>query len=125
MRTRSVAALFRITPDRHDKPSAYLLGRSIEDAAAAVGDAGAMACATRAAGSVPSRQRLAAVGVLRAAEPTMSPVERIAVVDAAARWLDEDSDGDLALALLRAAGDSEAVAMQAYVELVSARVETR
>lgn len=79
----------------------------------------------RAAGSVPSRQRLAAIGVLRAAEPSLSPVERIAVVDAAARRLDEDRDGDLALALLRAACASEATATQAYVELVSTREETR
>src|SRR5690242_3563174 len=43
---RDWVSAFRITPDRYDKPTAYLLGRSIEDAAAAVGDAGAMACVT-------------------------------------------------------------------------------
>ena len=106
---RDWLSAFRITPDRYDKPGAYLLGRSIEDAAAAVGDAGAMACATRAAGPVPSRRRLTAVDVLRAAEPTMSPVERIAFVDAAAGWLDEDGEGDLALALRRA-GDCSVAA---------------
>ena len=71
-------------------------------------------------GPVPSRRRLTAVDVLLAAEPTMSPVERIAFVDAAAGWLDEDGEGDLALALRRAACASEAVAMQAHVELLSA-----
>ncbi len=117
---RDWVSAFRVTPDRLDKPSTYLLGRSIEDAAAAIGETGAMACVMHAAGTVPSRQRLAAAGVLRVAEPAMSPVERIAVVDAAARWLDEDSDGELALALLRAACSSEVVATQAYVELLSA-----
>ena len=116
---RDWVAAFRVTPDRRDRPRTYLLGRSIEDATAAVGETGAMTCAIRAAGAVPTRQRLAAAGVLRVTEPTMSTVQRIAVVDAAARWLDEDSDGELALALLRAACSSDVVATQAYVELVS------
>ena len=113
-------SVFRVAPDRGDRPSTALLGRSIEDAVAALGETGAMACASRAAGAVPSRQRLAAVGVLRVADPSLSPVERIAVVDAAARWLDEDSGGELAFALLRAACSSEVVATQAYVELLAA-----
>lgn len=58
--------------------------------------------------------------MLRVADPSLSPVERIAVVDAAARWLDEDSGGELAFALLRAACSSEVVATQAYVELLAA-----
>ncbi len=110
---------FRFAPDRLDAPSNRLLGRAIEDAAAALGEPGALACATRAGGSVPSQQRLAAVGVLRTVEPAMSPVERIAVVDAAARWIQEDAGDELAFALLRAACSSEMNASQAYVELIS------
>lgn len=109
---------FRFAPDRVDVPSTYMLGRAIEDAAAALGELGALACATRAGGSVSPQQRLAALGVLRT-EPTMSPVERIAVVDAAARWLEEDAGDELAYALLRAACSSEVNASQAYVELIS------
>jgi hypothetical protein len=112
-------SVFRVTPDRGDRPSTALLGRSIEDAAQALGETSAMACASRSAGGVPSRQRLAAVGILRVADPSMSPVERIAVVDAAARWLGEESGGELAFALLRAACSSEVVATQAYVELLA------
>lgn len=110
---------FRFAPDRLDVPSNRLLGRAIEDAAAALGELGALACANRAGGSVPSEQRLAAVGVLRTVEPAMSPVARIAVVDAAARWMEEDAGDELAFALLRAACSSEVNASQAYVELIS------
>ena len=49
-------SVFRVAPDRGDRPSTALLGRSIEDAVAALGETGAMACASRAAGAVPSRQ---------------------------------------------------------------------
>jgi hypothetical protein len=110
---------FRFAPDRSDVPSTRLLGRAIEDAAAALGELGALACATRAGGSVAPEQRLAAVGVLRTVEPAMSPVARIAVVDAAARWMEEDAGDELAFALLRAACSSEVNASQAYVELIS------
>lgn len=110
---------FRLAPDRYDFPSTSLLGRAIEDAAAAVGDLGARACATRAAGSVPAERRIAAVGVLRTVEPAMSAVERIAVVDGAARWMEEDAGNELAYALLRAVCSSDGNAIKTYVELIS------
>ena len=116
---------FRFAPDRYDVPSTYMLGRAIEDAAAALGERGALSCATRAGGSVAPEQRLAAVGVLRTTEPAMSPVERIAVVDAAARWMEEDAGDELAFALLRAACTSEVNASRAYVELISPAPGTR
>jgi hypothetical protein len=116
---RDWVSAFRFPPDRADKPSTYMLSRSIEDAAAAVGEPGALACATRALGSVPLEQRLAAAGVLSINEGVMSPVERIAVVDAAAWWIGQDSGEELALALLQAACSSEVTASQAYVELLS------
>ena len=47
-------------------------------------------------------QRLAAVTVLRERESQISPIQRIAVVDAAARWLGEDAGEELARALLEA-----------------------
>jgi len=34
------ASAFRVTPHRQDKPSTYLLGRSMEDAAARLADLG-------------------------------------------------------------------------------------
>jgi site-specific recombinase XerD len=46
--------------------------------------------------------RLAAVAVLREREQRISAVQRIAVVDAAARWLAEDAGEELARALLEA-----------------------
>lgn len=116
---RDWVSAFRLPPDRADKPSTYMLSRSIEDAAAAIGEPGALACSTRALGSVPVEQRLAAAGVLSINEAVMSPVERIAVVDAAAWWIGEDSGDELAYALLRAACSSEVTATQAYMELLS------
>jgi hypothetical protein len=109
----------RPASDRAEKPSWPLLGRSLESVAVALGEPAALACAARLSGSVPQEQRIAAVGVLRASEPALSPVERIAVVDAAARWLEEDAGDELALALLRAACSSPVNANRVYVELLT------
>ena len=46
-------------------------------------------------------------------------MQRIAVVDAAARWMEEDAGDERAFALLRAACLSELAASQAYVELLA------
>lgn len=110
---------FRMVPDRAELPSTFTLSRALEDVAAALGDPAALACATRAAGSVPAGQRLAAVDVLRVEEPSLSPVQRVAVVDAAARWLDEDAGDELAYALLGAVCLSDAVTTRTYLALIA------
>ena len=63
-------------------------------------------------------QRLAAVTVLRERERRISPVQRIAVVDAAARWLAEDAGEELARALLEAVCTETATANFAYLALI-------
>lgn len=116
------AELFRLAPDQGDEPSAYALSQALEDVAAGLEELGALACASRAAGSVPVEQRLAAVQVLREREPALSARQRIAVVDAAARWMDEESAGEeLAYALLGAVCSSETITNHAYLTLLSPR----
>lgn len=110
---------FRMTPDRGEPPSTFTLSRALEDVAAAVGDPGAMACATQAAGSVTREQRMAAVAVLRAEEPSLSPVQRIAAIDSAARWMDEEAGDEMAYALLGAVCLSDTVATCTYLALIS------
>lgn len=79
------------------------LAWTLENGAAAVGNAEAMRC-PRGQPEAPSpAQRLAAVAVLREREFGITPVQGIAVVDAAARWLAEDNGEELAQALLQAA----------------------
>ncbi len=95
------------------------LVRALEDGAAVLGEAGALRCATRVAGSVSVGQRVAAVGLLAEREPDLSALERVAVVDAAARWLDEEAGDELAFALLGAACSSEVVATAAYLALLA------
>jgi hypothetical protein len=110
---------FRMAPDQGQEPSTFTLSRALEDVAAAMGDPAALVCATRAGGSVPTERRLAAVEVLRADEPSLSMVQRVAVVDAAARWLDEDAGDELAFALLGAVCVSAAVTMRTYLALIA------
>lgn len=64
-------------------------------------------------------RRLAAVDVLREYESTLTPVQRVAVVDSAARWLDEDAGDELAYALLGAVCLSDAVTSRAYLALIT------
>lgn len=113
------ATAFRLVPDHAEVPSTYALGRAMEDVAAALGDPGALACASRSGGSVSTERRLAAVGVLREHEPSLTPVQRVAVVDSAARWLDEDAGDELAYALLGAVCLSDAVTTRAYLALIA------
>jgi hypothetical protein len=58
------------------------------------------------------------VEVLRERERRMTPVQRIAVVDAAARWLAEDAGEDLAEALLQAVCSDTATANFVYLALI-------
>ena len=100
-------------------PADHSLARGIEAVAAVAGELGALHCAARDLRGVGQQQRMNAAGVLRDREPRLSPVQRIAVIDAAARWMEEDAGDELAFALLRAACLSELAASQAYVELLS------
>jgi hypothetical protein len=101
-------------------PTNRTLARGIEAVAAVAGELGALRCAAAEVGNVVGqRQRIDAAGVLRDREPRLSPVQRLAVIDAAARWMEEDAGDELAFALLRAVCSSEAVASQTYVELLS------
>jgi hypothetical protein len=88
-----------------------------EDGAVALADLDATQCPSRLPGPVPAARRLAAVELL-GEEDALSAVGRIAVVDAAARWLDEDAGGDLAHALLAAVCSTEAPANRAYPALL-------
>lgn len=101
------------------EPADRTLARGLEAVAAVAGDLGALRCAAEDIPGVGQQQRMKAAGVLRDREPRLSPVQRIAVVDAAARWMEEDAGDELAFALLRAACLSELAASQAYVELLS------
>ena len=100
-------------------PADRTLARGIEAVAAVTGEPGALRCAAEDVRGIGQQQRLNAAGVLRDREPRLSAVQRIAVVDAAARWMEEDAGDELAFALLRAACLSELAASQAYVELLS------
>jgi hypothetical protein len=101
-------------------PTDRTLARGLEAVAAAAGDLGALRCAAAELGVVVGQpQRVAAVAVLRDRDPALTAVQRIAVIDAAARWMEEDAGDELALALLTAACSSPVVANLAYVELLS------
>jgi hypothetical protein len=94
------------------------LAWTLEAGAAATGDPEAGRCALRVAATPTVTQRLAAVGVLQHREQRLSPVQRIAVVDAAARWLADDAGEELAQALLQAACTEPTTASFAYLALI-------
>jgi hypothetical protein len=94
------------------------LAWTLDTGAAAAGDPGAARCALRVAESPSPAQRLAAAAVLSEHERGISPVQRIAVVDAAARWLTEDSGEELAQALLEAVCSEPATANFAFLALI-------
>ena len=94
------------------------LAWTLEAGAAATGDPEAGRCALRVARTPTATQRLAAVGVLQQREQRISPVQRIAVVDAAARWLAEDAGEELAQALLQAVCTEPTTASFAYLALI-------
>jgi hypothetical protein len=94
------------------------LAWTLEAGAAAAGDPEASRCALRVAQAPTVSQRLAAVSVLQEREQQISPVQRVAVVDAAARWLAEDSGEELARALLEAACTERTTANYVYLALI-------
>jgi hypothetical protein len=101
------------------------LSRTLEAAAAALGDAGAMSCTTRELGGATGAQRLAAATMLGDREPRLSGAQRIAIVDAAARWLAEDAGDELALALLTSVCTTGVAANQVFMALVAPPAEER
>jgi len=94
------------------------LAWTLEAGAAATGDPEARRCSLRVARTPTATQRLAAVSVLQQREQRITPVQRIAVVDAAARWLAEDAGEELAQALLQAACTQPTTASFAYLALI-------
>lgn len=113
------AGAFAVVLDGGEPPSDYLLGRTIDDAALAAGDPEALACAARKHGTVPAVQRRAAVAVLEEREPRLSGLQRLAVVDAAAGWLQQEAGDELAFALLGAVCSTDITTSQAYVALLA------
>jgi hypothetical protein len=94
------------------------LAWTLEAGAAAAGDPEAGRCALRVSETPSPMQRLAAVTVLSERERRISPIQRIAVVDAAARWLTEDAGEELAQALLEAVCTQATTANFAYLALI-------
>ena len=94
------------------------LAWTLDAGAAAAGDPEAARCALRVTETPSPAQRLAAVAVLSERERRISPVQRIAVVDAAARWLAEDSGEELAQALLEAVCTEATTANFVYLALI-------
>jgi hypothetical protein len=89
-------------------------GRALEAAAVALGDPAAQACAVRTAGTVPVERRLAAAELL----PDLPALARVAVIDAASRWLIEEAGPEMAYALLAACAP-EMSASRAYLALLT------
>jgi len=94
------------------------LAWTLKAGAATLGDAEARRCPRNRPEVPTAAQRLAAVAVLRDRDPRITPVQRIAVVDAAARWLSEDAGEELAQALLQAACVDAITANFAYLALI-------
>jgi len=94
------------------------LAWTLEAGAAALGDPDAAHCVRGHPATPSAAQRLAAVAVLRNRDQRITPIQRIAVIDAAARWLDEDSGEELAQALLQAACADGITANFAYLALI-------
>ncbi len=94
------------------------LAWTLETSAAALGDPRAARCSRSQPEAPSAAQRLAAVDVLRERAPRITPVQRIAVIDAAARWLGEDAGEELAQALLQAACGDAITANFAYLALI-------
>jgi hypothetical protein len=110
---------FGLTPNHSDRPIDRVLARTLETVAAALGDAGALRCQSRASGGITEQQRLAAVGVLAERESALSPLQRLAAVDAAARFMDEDAGDELAYALLGAVCSTDVTTSHAYLALLT------
>jgi len=109
---------FGLAPDEGQVPSDATLARGLEWVAAAVQETGALACAARESGVVGRSQRLAAVTVLRDREEGLSALQRIAQVDAAARWMEEDASSELAHALLASVCSTAVITNGVYLALL-------
>jgi hypothetical protein len=96
------------------------LSWALDAAAAAVGDRSALRCAARVAERVTSGQRLRAAAELRQ-RLDFDAVTLIAIVDAAARWVDEDGH-EYAITLLEASTDAD-TAGAAFLALTTPREE--
>jgi hypothetical protein len=90
------------------------VARALESAAVALADPTAQACAIRTSGTVPVQRRLAAAELLT----DLPPLARVAVIDAASRWLMEDAGSEMAYALLAACA-SDTSASRAYLALLT------
>jgi hypothetical protein len=100
-------------------PTDRTIARGIEAVAALAGEVGALRCAADLGSVVDQRQRINAAGVLRDREPRLSPVQRIAVIDAAARWMEEDAGDELARALLASVCSTEVITNEVYIALLT------
>jgi hypothetical protein len=94
------------------------LAWALEAGAAALGDAEALRCPRNGPEHPSAAQRLSAVAVLRERRPLITPVQAMAVVDGAARWLGEAAGEDLAQALLRAACGDAITANLVFLALI-------
>ncbi|MGH3260323.1 MAG: hypothetical protein ACRDOU_33815 [Streptosporangiaceae bacterium] len=103
---------------RSSEATERALAWTLEVGAAAAGDPEAGRHALLIPDMPSASQRLAAVAVLRERETTITPMQRIAVVDAAARWLGEDSGEELARALLEAVCSGRMTANFVYLALI-------
>jgi hypothetical protein len=96
------------------------LSRTLELAAAALGNHDEPIMRSRGPRVIPNRQRLAAVAVLGECEAQLSTVQRLALTDAAAWWLSVPNGGEeLAYALLTAACSAEVTAEHVYLALIT------
>lgn len=103
---------------RSSEATERALAWTLENGAAALGNAEARQCSRRQPEAPSAAQRLAAVTVLREREQGITPVQGIAVIDAAARWLAEDNGEELAQALLQAACRDPISANFVYLALI-------
>ena len=103
---------------RSSEPTERALAWTLEASAAAAGDPAAKRCALPTAEAPSVTQRMAALAVLGQRESRISPVQRIAVVDAAARWLAEEAGEELARALLEAVCTEQTTANFVYLALI-------
>ncbi|HET9894633.1 MAG TPA: hypothetical protein VFQ44_06830 [Streptosporangiaceae bacterium] len=106
------------TAPRSAEVTERALAWTLEQGAAALGDADARRCPRSQPEAPSAAQRLAAVAVLREREPGITPVQGIAVIDAAARWLGDGGGEDLAQALIQAACRDAITANYVYLALI-------
>ncbi len=112
-----VAVVF--TTLRGSAAAERVLAWTLSASATSLGAAGGKARDPQLPAAPSARQRLAAAAVLSERERRLSPVQRIAVVDAAARWLAEEAGDELCRALLGAACSEAATANYAYLALIA------